>query len=124
MVYYHVSTRDVYWIGQSKDDLKGFPEDVQRAMGYALWAAQNDERHPDAARMTGELRGVMEVRANFDGETYRTMYTLKLEDSVYVLHAFQKRAKKGRATPKHELDLVRQRLRQARQHHQETHARK
>jgi phage-related protein len=53
---------------------------------------------------------VMEIVTPFDGDTWRTIYTVRFRDVVYVLHAFQKKSKTGIATPKSEIDLIRQRL--------------
>lgn len=61
--------------------------------------------------------GVLEVVEDFDGNIFRTMYTVRFADVVYVLHAFQKKSKKGIATPKHEMDVVRSRLRVAQELH-------
>ena len=63
----------------------------------------------------------MEVVARHDGDTFRAVYTVRFEGAVYVLHAFQKKAKRGIATPKQELDLVRSRLRAAERHYRDTH---
>ena len=63
--------------------------------------------------------GVLEIVDDFDGNTYRAVYTVQLADAVYVLHAFQKKSKKGIATPKPVLDLIRSRLKLAREHHAE-----
>ena len=57
--------------------------------------------------------GVLEVVDDFDGDTFRTVYTVRFGEAVYVLHAFQKKSRRGIATPKSELDLVRLRLRRA-----------
>ena len=70
--------------------------------------------HPQARKMKGDLAEVIEIRDDFDGETYRTMYTAKLGARLYFLHAFQKKAHRGIATPKSELDVIRRRLREAR----------
>ncbi len=64
--------------------------------------------------MKDDLSDVVEVRDDHDGETFRAMYTAKVEERIYVLHAFQKKSKSGIANPKGELDLVRQRLKEAR----------
>jgi phage-related protein len=62
---------------------------------------------------------VLEVVEDHDGNTYRAVYTVRLVDSVYVLHAFQKKSKKGIATPNHVIDLIKARLRTAERDHQE-----
>jgi phage-related protein len=106
------------WIGSSRKDLRRFPEEVQRVAGYALWLAQTGTRHPDAKPLSGfGGAGVLEVVGDHDGDTYRAVYTVRLAGAVYVLHAFQKKSKQGIATPAHEMDLIRARLKQAEQLH-------
>ena len=78
-------------------------------MGYALLLAQEGDKHPDAKPLTG-LRGVIEIVDDYDGDTFRAMYTVKLKKGVYVLHAFQKKSKKGIKTPKQDIDLIKDRL--------------
>jgi phage-related protein len=62
---------------------------------------------------------VLEIVAAYDGDAYRTVYTIRFEDAAYVLHAFQKKSKKGIATPQKEIDLVKQRLAAAERDHRE-----
>jgi phage-related protein len=70
--------------------------------------------HPAGAKpLKGLGSGVLEIRSNFDGGTYRAVYAVRLEGVLYVLHAFQKKSTKGIATPQRHLDLIRQRLREA-----------
>ncbi len=66
----------------------------------------------------------MEIIEDFDGDTYRAVYTVKLEGVVYVLHAFQKKSKKGGQTPKHEIELIKQRMTRAREHYEEKYSKK
>lgn len=86
--------------------------------GFALYEAQSGEK-PDAAKPLKGFggAGVLEVVANHDGDTYRAVYTVKFRGAVYVLHCFQKKAKRGAATPKPDLDLIERRLRAAAEHH-------
>ena len=81
-------------------------------MGYALFLAQMGERHSTMAKTLGGFGGaaVIEMRESYDGNAYRAVYTVRYADAVYVLHAFQKKSKKGIATPKAELDLIEKRL--------------
>src|SRR5713226_2230548 len=104
--------RPLIWRGASKTDFMAFPRTVQREMGYALFLAQLGDRHPIMARMLGGFGGgtVIEVRESHDGNAYRAVYTVRYADATYVLHAFQKKSKKGIATPKTEMDLVEKRL--------------
>jgi len=112
------SDKPLYWIGQTLADLKAFPAGVQRVMGFALRLAQGGDKHIDAKPMRGFTgSGVLEVVDDHDGNAYRAVYTIKFPEAVYVLHTFQKKSKRGIATPKRELDLVRQRLAEAQAEH-------
>ncbi len=106
--------RPLVWVGASKKELDAFPDDVQQAMGYALWRAQEGKKHPDAKPLKGfGGAGVLEIVADEDGDTYRTIYTVRLQHAVYVLHAFQKKSRRGIKTADTVMDLVRKRLRDA-----------
>ena len=113
--------KPVQWVGSSKSDLKRFPDAVQDRMGFAIYQAQTGLRHRNAKPLKGFGSGVLEEVARHDGNTFRAVYTVRFERAVYVLHAFQKKARRGIATPKQELDLVRRRLRVAEQHYRNTH---
>jgi phage-related protein len=106
--------RPLVWVGSSLEDVREFPDAVRRTVGYALYLAQAGGKHPDAKPLTGfGGAGVLEVAEDFSGDTYRAVYTVRLAGAVYVLHAFQKKAKRGIATPRPDLDLIRARLRRA-----------
>jgi phage-related protein len=106
--------KPVRWVGSSHKDLRSFPEAVRREFGHALYAAQKGETDPSAKPLKGFGRSsVMEVVAPHDGDTWRAVYTVRFDDAVYVLHAFQKKSKSGVATPKHDIDLVKRRLAEA-----------
>ena len=107
------------FVGSSQRNLRAFPAAVRNEIGYALFEAQLGE-HPHNSKPLKGLRGVLEIRASFDGDTYRTVYTTRLEGVLYVLHAFQKKSTSGIATPQRHIDLVRQRLRDAEAIHQVT----
>lgn len=111
--------KPVVWVGPARDELKALPREVQRTMGIALWFAQLGGVHPLASPMKGKLAGVIEIGVDVDRRTFRLMYTAKFGGAIYALCAFPKKATKGIATPKHHLDRVEQRLRQARQIHAE-----
>ena len=104
--------RPLVWRGASKAAFMAFPRTVQREMGYALFLAQMGERHSTMAKTLSGFGGaaVIEVRKNYDENAYRAVYTVRYANAVYVLHAFQKKSKKGIATPKAELDLIEKRL--------------
>jgi phage-related protein len=106
----------VRWVGSSKEDLRNFPEEVRRRVGGALWDAQLGRKAPYAKPLKGfGGAGVLEIVDDFDGDTYRAVYTVRFAGVVYVLHAFQKKSRRGMATPKAELNLIEQRLRRARE---------
>jgi phage-related protein len=107
-------------MGSSRKDLRGFPLEVRRSIGHALFAAQQGEKDPAAKPLRGFGGGsVLEVVADHRGDTWWAVYTARFIDGVYVLHAFQKKAKQGIATPKKELDLIRSRLVEAERMHRE-----
>jgi phage-related protein len=110
--------KPVEWIGSSRDDLREFPREVRRVMGQAIDDAQHGGEHPAVKALKGfGGRGVLEVVDDFDGDTYRAVYTVKFAGVVYVLHAFQKKSKKGIATPQREIDLIKARLKRAEDHY-------
>ena len=86
-------------------------------MGYALYLAQCGERHPSVKSLRGSLRGLMQVSDSYQGNAYRIVYTSKLRGSLYVLHAFQKKSKRGTETPRTDVELIQRRLRLAMEHH-------
>ena len=103
--------KPIRWVGSSLRDLKSFPAEVRSDVGFALYAAQNGEVDPSAKPMKGfGGASVMEIVAPFASDTWRAIYTIRFQDVVYVLHAFQKKSKSGRATPKKELELIQHRL--------------
>jgi phage-related protein len=108
------------WVASALEDLRRFPKTVQRATGVALRAAQLGRKHESAKPLRGfKGAGVLEVVEDHDGNTYRAVYTVRFSDCVYVLHAFQKKSKRGIETPKHVVDLINNRLRTAERDHEE-----
>jgi phage-related protein len=107
------SIRRLIFVGDSHRILSAFPDPVQRHVGFALYQAQMGNKHPDAKPLKHVAGGTLEVVSDHRGDTFRTVYTVKLEKAVYVLHAFQKKSKQGIATPKSEIELVKQRLQRA-----------
>jgi phage-related protein len=104
--------KQIIWIGTSRADLREFPEAVREHVGFALYLAQCGDKHPDAKILRGfGGAGVVEVVSDYRGDTFRTAYTVRYRDAIYVLHAFQKKSKSGRETPPREMELVEKRLR-------------
>lgn len=106
--------RELFWVGSCREDLKAFPEEVKDAIGFALRAAQKGMKHPDAKPLHGfGGAGVLEIVEDFDGSTFRAVYTVKLKHGVYALHAFQKRSTQGIKTPQREIEMIKQWLKAA-----------
>lgn len=104
-------TKQLEWIGTSLKDMRAMPEEVRRFFGVALFAAQTGGKHPEAKPMKGfSGSGVLEVVEDYNTDTYRAVYTVRYVDAVYVLHVFQKKSKKGIATPQEEIDKIKKRL--------------
>ena len=114
------SPKPVRWVGSSRDDLRAFPEEVRNRVGGALWEAQLGRKAPYAKPLKGfGEAGILEVVDDFDGDTYRAVYTVHFAGVVYVLHAFQKKSKRGIATPRQEMALINQRLQRAREDYEQ-----
>lgn len=102
------------WIASSRGDLRKFPKQARVKVGYALYFAEMGGKHESAKPLKGfGGASVLEIRLDSQGNTFRAVYTVSFADVVYVLHVFQKKSKKGIATPKHDIELVRQRLKTA-----------
>jgi phage-related protein len=117
--------RPVEFIASAKRDLAAMPKSVKAVFGFAIFQAEIGEKHLDAKPLKGfGGAGVLEVVDDFDGDTYRAIYTVKFSGVVYVLDAFQKKAKKGSKTPKQDMDRIKSRLKLAEQHYDENYRRK
>lgn len=105
--------KPLLWASSSKRDFLTFPETVVERMGWALSVAQFGGKHPSAKPWKGLGPGTLEVVESFDGNAYRAVYTVRFALAVYVLHCFQKKSPRGVETARHDVELVRQRLRSA-----------
>lgn len=106
--------RPLRWIGSAKRDLLAMPDEVQQVFGFALFHAQIGHLHSAAKPLKGfRSAGVVEIVEDWEGNSYRAVYTVRLAAAVYVLHCFEKKSKRGIETPKREMDLVRARLKEA-----------
>jgi phage-related protein len=107
------SIKPVVWLGDSLRTLRTFPAGVQDEVGYALYLAQRGEKHVCAKPLKGLGPGVLEVVSDHRGDTFRAVYTVRLSGRVFVLHAFQKKSKRGIATSDRDVELIARRLRLA-----------
>jgi phage-related protein len=102
------------FVGSSKRDLSDFPEAVKQDMGHALFVAQEGGRANSVKTLQGFGGGsVVEIVEDHDGDTFRCVYTTRISEVIVVLHAFQKKSKRGAETPKHEIELIHARLKLA-----------
>jgi phage-related protein len=105
--------KPVVWLGDTLPTLRTFPSSVQDEVGYALYLAQRGQKHISAKPLKGFGTGVLEIVSDDWGNTFRAVYTVRLGERVFVLHAFQKKAKRGIATPQAQIDLIKRRLKMA-----------
>lgn len=111
--------RPLLWVASSKRNYGEFPARVQETLGFELFLVQTGQHPPSAKPLKGIGSGVLELVEDFDGDTYRTVYTVRFQEAVYVLHAFKKKSKRGIATPKSDIDLIKRRLKDAMSDHAE-----
>lgn len=103
-------TRPVSWIKAALKDFVAFPQDAQSSFLAALTIAADGGKADIAKPLHGLGSGVFEIALAFRGDAFRVVYTVRLADEIWVIHAFQKKSRRGIETPKHEMDLVKDRL--------------
>ncbi len=103
-------TRPVSWIKAALKDFQEFPEGAKGILLAALTIAAEGGKADIAKPLHGLSSGVLEVASAFRGDAFRVVYAVQLADEIWVIHAFQKKLKQGIKTPKHEIDLVKDRL--------------
>lgn len=105
------SSRPLFWIASSKRDYLEFPGAVQDGLGFELFLVQTGQHPPSAKPLKGLGSGTLELVENFDGDTYRAVYTVAYREAVYVVHAFKKKSRRGSKTPQTDIELIKRRLR-------------
>jgi phage-related protein len=106
----------LWWLGDSRQRLRGFPEDVRSEIGFALYQAEFGEPNPSTKPMQGI--NAVEIVADFDGDAFRGVYTTKIKENIYVLHCFRKKSTIGVKTPQRDIALIKKRLANAEKHHE------
>ena len=112
--------RPLVWMGNSKRNIQAFPEGAQKLIGDELQLIQFGGMPRDAKPFKGVGSGVIEIALRYEGDAFRTVVAVQLGEQIYVLHAFQKKLKRGIATPKHDVELIKQRYAEAKE--REKHA--
>ncbi len=105
--------RPIVWLGDSKRNLRDFPNGAQKLLGDELQLIQFGGMPKDAKPFKGVGSGVLEIALRYASDAYRVVLALQLGKRIYILHAFQKKSKRGIATPKREIDLIKQRYNEA-----------
>ena len=116
--------KPLFWVASSKNDILTFPEPVKNEISHALGVAQYGGKHPKAKPWKGEGPGVLEIVEDHRSDTYRAVYTVRFENTVYVLHAFQKKSTKGAKTNLADVRLISQRLKAAKEDYEIRYAKK
>ncbi len=107
--------RPLVWMGDSKRNIRAFPKGAQKLLGDELQLIQFGGMPKDAKPFKGVGSGVLEIALRYAGDAYRTVVAVQLGEKIYLLHAFQKKSKKGIATPKQDVDLIKQRYKEAKE---------
>jgi len=116
--------RPLHWVGSAKRDLLRFPVAVIDNFGYGLGAVQLGNNPPGAKAWKGEGSGVVELVENFQGDTYRTVYTVLFKYAIYVLHRFEKKSPSGIRTARQDIQLIHERLKSAQADHEARYGKK
>lgn len=105
--------RPLVWLGDSKKNIQSFPKGAQKLLGNELQLVQFGGMPKDAKPLKGIGSGVIELALRYASDAYRVVTALQLGARIYVLHAFQKKSKKGSETPKRDVDLISKRYSEA-----------
>lgn len=104
--------KNLKWVGSSRKDLSAFPKTVRFEIGYALYMAQNGDMPDTAKPFKGHGSRVYEIVSDYNKNAYRAIYVVNIGEAIYVIHAFQKKSKTGIKTPKKEIEIIKERLKQ------------
>ena len=107
--------RPIIWMGDSRKHILEFPAEARKLIGDELQLIQFGEMPKDAKTFKGAGPGIIEIALKYDNEAYRCVQAVQLGEKIYVLHAFQKKSKRGIATPKKDVDLIKKRYQEARE---------
>ena len=105
--------RPVIWLGDTDKEIRNFPDDVKQQIGYELHLIQGGEMPKSAKLFKGVGSGVIEIAIKYDTDAYRCVQAVQLGNDIYVLHAFKKKSSKGIETPKKDVDIIKQRYKDA-----------
>ena len=107
--------RSVVWLGDSRKNVRAFPAAAKRRVGYKLRLIQFGDIPKDAKPFKGVGSGILEIAVRHDANAYRLVLAVQLGREIYVLHAFQKKAKSGVKTPKTDIAVIKRRYKRAKE---------
>jgi phage-related protein len=110
-----IDSRRISWIKAARRDFEAFPEAVQADVLDALALVALEVMPTKAKPLVGLEGGVFEIALRHRTDAFRAVYAIKIDSDIWVVHAFQKKSKSGIATPKHEIDVIRERLKRLRE---------
>ena len=105
--------KNLIWVGDIRRRVASFPKSVRQDIGTALFSVQMGEKPLDAKLLKGFGSGVLEIVTRGNGDTFRTVYAVQIDEAVYVLHAFQKKSPRGIKTAQKDITLIHHRLKMA-----------
>ncbi len=111
-----ISDKPLFWSLGTRSAIRAMPEDVKDGFGFALREAQKGRMPENTKPLTSIAGGVMQITQRANSDTFRAIYTVEIKEAIIVLHVFQKKSKHGIATPKQDIDLIKARLKSAREH--------
>ena len=103
-------TRSVNWIKAARKDFMAFPDRVRERIATSLTLAAEGQKADISKPMTGIGSGVFEIALKYHSDAYRAVYALKIDDEIWVIHAFKKKSKSGIKTPREEIDTIKERI--------------
>jgi phage-related protein len=106
-------SRSVAWLGNSKENIREFPKGARKLLGDELQLIQFGGMPKDAKPFKGMGSGVLEIAVRYATNAYRVVLAVKMGKRIYILHAFQKKSKRGKETPKRDVDLIKKRYEEA-----------
>jgi phage-related protein len=110
--------RPILFVGSARKDVRAFPEPVRECVGFALYTAQRGGKAPAAKPLAGfGSSGVLEIIENYDGNTFRAVYTVRYLNAIYVLHCYMKKSKHGIAVTARDRVMIVGRLAAAEAHY-------
>ncbi|MEN6486146.1 MAG: type II toxin-antitoxin system RelE/ParE family toxin [Syntrophobacteraceae bacterium] len=107
--------RKTVWLGDTRKSMRDFPTAIQKMFGDELMVLQAGSKPKDAKPFTGAGGGIFEIALRYQTNAYRTIVAVQLGEDIYILHVFQKKSTQGISTPQKDIDLIKQRYKEAKE---------